>query len=427
MQFCYLGLDLGTSGCRAVAIDSDKRLIAQASVPLASPQRSADGGSRQDPALWWRSVIKVLSQLACAVPEHRPRALALDATATSLLLATPDGIPLGPAMMYDDSRALAQAGTLKPKAPPDSPVQGASSGLAKLLYLKQALTPATGTLALHQADWVFGRLSGRFGISDWNNCLRLGFDPADETWSEWLLQLDLGGIRLPRVLAPGTPVCSLLPDLAEQTGLPPDLVICTGTTDSTASVLAAGIAEPGDGITVLGSTLVIKLVSPIPVAAPEFGVYSHRIGGLWLAGGASNSGGAVLRHYFTDKQLQRLSSQLQPDCPTGLDYYPLLRCGERFPVSDPQLAPHLQPRPLDDRMFLQGLLEGIAAIEVRGYRLLEKLGAPSLDRVVSIGGGARNEAWRTIRENALGVSVSVALQQEAAYGAALLARDAAIH
>jgi sugar (pentulose or hexulose) kinase len=426
VQNCYLGLDLGTSGCRAVAIDSDKRLIAQVSVHLASPLRSPDGGSQQNPALWWLAVVEALSRLAGKLSGHHPRALALDATATSLLLATPDGIPLGSAIMYDDNRALSQAELIRKHAPPDSPVHGASSSLAKLLYLNQAHAPAPGTLVLHQADWIIGRLSGRFGFSDWNNCLRLGFDPADETWCDWLRLLDLGGILLPQVFAPGTPVGRLLPELADRIGLPTDLKICTGTTDSTASVLATGIAKPGDGVTVLGSTLVIKLVSPVPVTAPESGVYSHRLGDLWLAGGASNSGGAVLRRYFTDEQLQDLSGQLRPEFQTGLDYYPLLRPGERFPVADPYLAPRLQPRPAGDRVFLQGLLEGMAAIEVRGYRLLEELGAPPVRRVVSIGGGARNEAWRIIRENFLGVPVGIAQHQEAAYGAALLAWDAVV-
>ena len=62
-------------------------------------------------------------------------------------------------------------------------------------------------------------------------------------------------------------------------------------------------------------------------------------------GGASNTGGAVLKHYFTDKQLQELSQQIDPDKPSGLDYYPLTKPGERFPVNDPNLMPRLTPRP----------------------------------------------------------------------------------
>jgi len=74
----------------------------------------------------------------------------------------------------------------------------------------------------------------------------------------------------------------------------------------------------------------------------------------WLVGGASNTGGAVLRKYFTDQQLAALTARIDLSRPTGLDYYPLVTAGERFPVNDPALAPRLEPRPADDAVFLQG-------------------------------------------------------------------------
>ncbi len=63
------------------------------------------------------------------------------------------------------------------------------------------------------------------------------------------------------------------------------------------------------------------------------------------AGGASNTGGAVLKEFFTSDQLKELSAQIDPDQPSGLDYYPLTKPGERFPVNDPHLEPRLTPRP----------------------------------------------------------------------------------
>jgi hypothetical protein len=419
---CFIGVDLGTSGCRAVAVDTAGRELATAAVALTAPRRGPDGRSEQDPALWWRAVLAVLGDLAPRLCPHRPRALALDATATTVVAVAPDGEPLCPAMMYDDARAITQAATVAASAPPDSPVHGASTSLSKLLFLAESLHPPAGSLALHQADWVLGRLSGRFGVSDWNNCLRLGYDPAREAWPDWLNGLDLGGLRLPVVVAPGHPVGVVDPAVAAATGLPAELMVHAGTTDSTAAVLAAGARRPGDGVTVLGSTLAVKLVCSHPVSAPAFGVYSHRLGDLWLAGGASNSGGAVLRGLLPDTDIAALSTQLRPDAPTGLDYYPLLHPGERFPVNDPRWPPRLSPRPEDDALFLQGLLEGMAAIEARGYTLLRELGAPPLRRVASIGGGAANEAWRRIRETALRIPVVRARRQQAAYGAACLAR-----
>ena len=159
-----------------------------------------------------------------------------------------------------------------------------------------------------------------------------------------------------------------------------------------------------------------------PVFAPHDGVYSHRLGDRWLVGGASNSGGAVLRQYFTDDDMARLSARLDIETPTGLDYYPLPATGERFPVNDPGLAPRLQPRPDDDVRFFQGILAGIAGIEHEGYRKLAALGAPWPTRIITTGGGASNESWRTMRARLNDIPVTAAAHQDAAYGTALLAR-----
>jgi sugar (pentulose or hexulose) kinase len=195
---------------------------------------------------------------------------------------------------------------------------------------------------------------------------------------------------LPRVVAPGHPVGTLSPALAAEVGLSPRTLVVAGTTDSTAAAIAAGASRPGDAVTSLGSTLVLKIVSERPVASSAHGVYSHRFGDLWLVGGASNTGGAVLRQYFGLEEILALSARIDPETPSGLDYYPLPSIGERFPRQDPALAPRLEPRPTDPVRFLQGMLEGIAAIEAEGYRLLARLGAPAPTRVIGIGGGAAN-------------------------------------
>jgi len=83
----------------------------------------------------------------------------------------------------------------------------------------------------------------------------------------------------------------------------------------------------------------------------------------------------------------------------------------------------MEPRPADAAEFLQGLLEGIAGIEQRGYALLHSLGAPYPSEVISSGGGAANAPWRQIRARLLGIPVRLAQHQDAAYGAALLARQ----
>ena len=171
----------------------------------------------------------------------------------------------------------------------------------------------------------------------------------------------------------------------------------------------------------MGSTLVLKLLSTTRIDDAKYGVYSHRLGDLWLVGGASNTGGAVLRAFFSDDELAELSDRISQDQPSPFSYYPLLTPGERFPVNDPHLEPCLVPRPEDPVKFLHGLLTSMATIEAQGYRLLQQLGATPLQSVYTAGGGAKNEAWSHIRSRQLGIEVTRSPHTEAAYGSAQLA------
>ncbi len=112
---------------------------------------------------------------------------------------------------------------------------------------------------------------------------------------------------------------------------------------------------------------------------------------------------------------------LDPDHPTGLDYYPLARPGERFPIANPQMLPKLDPRPAEPQRFLQAILEGIASIEALGYRRLAELGADRLASIRTVGGGAVNEKWTAIRLRRLGVPALPAASPHACVGTAHLA------
>ncbi len=414
----FLGIDLGTSGCRAVVIDARREVVGKAGVDLPLPMR--DGPRcEQDPALWWRAVDDVIRALGEQLPLAHITALAVDGTSGSVLLCDEAGTPLTPGLMYNDSRAQDEARRIAAVAPPASGAHGASSGLAKLLHLQTHYQLRTAR-ALNQAEWIAGRLTGRYDCGDENNCLKLGYDVIERRWPAWLEQLDVPTNWLPRVVPPGTAIGRVAPAAARLLGLSEQTWVKAGTTDSIAAFLATGANDVGEAVTSLGSTLVLKVLAERPVFSPPHGVYSHRLGERWLAGGASNSGGAVLLQYFTRAELAAMTPRLS-DAPTGLDYYPLPAPGERFPINDPQLAPRLTPRPADPLRFFQGMLEGMAAIEAAGYRLLAELGAPYPLSVRSVGGGAANPAWSRLRERALSVSVSIPMHSDAAYGAALLA------
>lgn len=415
----YLGIDCGTSGLRGCLVDAHAARLAQQAVALPAPVRDGPAVS-QDAELWWTALTALLDALAGAHELAQVAAVCIDGTSASLLLCDDAGTPRGPALMYNDARATEQAERLGRLAPPDSVTRSPGSSLAKLLWLLQSPAADGARHALHQADWLTGRLCGTYGLSDENNALKLGYDPQARDWPAWLARLPVDHSLLPRVLPAGVTCGQVTAAHCARWGFQPGTRVISGTTDSTASFIATG-AGPGDAVTALGSTLVLKVLGETVVNAPAYGVYSHRLGEHWLVGGASNCGGAVLAQHFSPDEMARLTARLDPDTPTGLDYYPLPATGERFPVNDPQRAPRLAPRPADDARFFQGLLEGLAAVEAQGYHVLETLGAPHPRRVLTTGGGAVNEPWRVLRERALGIPVIAAAHQDAAYGAALLA------
>ncbi len=409
----FLGIDLGTSGLRVGALDERGRT-------WGLTAKSWPVGGALDPFTWLRLTLDLIATLVRRLPQAPIEAVAIDGTSGTVLLCAPDsGRPLTPALAYNDQRATHEAKEAAAAGLPLGPAAGAHGGVAKLLWLKHHYAVGPHAKALPQSAWLTAAFLGRFRYCDEHNALKLGFDGA---WPRAMGPLGLAN-NLPEIVAPGTVLGLLTPTLTRRLHLSRAPFIVAGTTDSIAALLALGPLAAGTGVSSLGSTLALKLVSPRPIQAPEYGIYSHRLGNVWLAGGASNSGGCVLNHYFTRNELARLSAEIAVDTPTHLHYYPLLQAGERFPINDPALQPHVTPRPASDALFLQGLLEGLAEIEARGYALLAHHGAPPVKRIMTTGGGAHNLAWRAIRERCLDIPVTNAPGLPAALGAARLARQ----
>ncbi|MFM7456539.1 MAG: FGGY-family carbohydrate kinase [Vulcanococcus sp.] len=417
-----LGVDLGSSGLRLALIDRHGAVAAELAAAYPGPFA--------DPHAWRDGLIALCAALPAPL-RARVAAMAVDGTSGTLLLCRPDGGlvagALGLALPYHQAcpQRAAAADALVGPATAQAPAAGASGSLARALELLASATaeaPAAGGpwLLRHQADWLMGWLLADWRWGEEGNNLRLGWDPQARAW--------LGGIAqqpwaeaLPAICPSGTVLGALGPEAAAALGLSARCRVVAGSTDASAAVLAAD-PHPGDGITVLGTTLVLKQFSPVPIQGP--GISCQPLAGQWLVGGASNAGCGVLRRFYSDGQLAELSRQIDPRRPSGLALRPLPRPGERFPVDDPALEPILEPRPVGDALYLQGLLEGLAAIEQQGWRRLQALGAPPIRRVISLGGGARNPQWRLIRQRLLGLPVLNRPRCTAAQGMARLALSA---
>jgi sugar (pentulose or hexulose) kinase len=416
----FLGLDIGTSGVRATLIDDSCQILASSSTALpASAQQQ--NMLCQKPEDWWQGVLDCLQQLSSMHSLSGLQAISIDGTSGTTLLTDTQNRPISPALMYNDVRP---ADLLKESCrnAPAVPACSRTSALAKALWLYQNHAPASEYFIQQQADWVQSQFTGKPGFSDWNNALKLGFDPESCSWPNWLTTIDLGKGKFPRVFPPGKPVAGISPRMAHTLGLPESTLLHAGTTDSIAAFIASGAGQAGDAVTSLGSTLVLKLCTQRPINSSAHGIYSHRLDQQrWLAGGASNSGGAVLKEIFTMDELLSLSEKMNTKKNIGLNYYPLPSKGERFPYPDPDKMPEMQPVPENRAEYLQAIFEGIARIEKQGYDLLEELANEPVLSIRSSGGGAENPAWTRIRERIVGRPMLKAKQTEAAYGSALLA------
>jgi D-ribulokinase len=416
-----LGVDLGSSGLRLALVNGEGAVVAELGSGYPAPFVQPRG--------WCQALVAICRTLPADL-RTRVGAVALAGTSGTLLLCRPDGslaagsqpgVNLAEALPYhlacpEQTRAAAAiaGGGLAASA------SGSLARALRLLAAAQELAPPGPWLLRHQADWLMGWLLGDWRWGEEGNNLRLGWDLVNRRWAGAIADQPWSA-ALPAIRPSGAVIGQLTASAAAILDLPPGCQVVAGSTDANAAVLAA---EPGDhdGVTVLGTTLVLKQWCAEPIAGP--GLSCHRVAGRWLVGGASNAGGGVLRRLFSDEQLAELSRQIDPKCDSGLALRPLNGRGERFPVDDPDLEPVLEPRPVSDALFLQGLLEGLAEIERAGWARLRQLGAPAVQRVISLGGGARNPQWRAIRQRRLGCAVLNRPRLSAAQGMARLAATA---
>jgi xylulokinase len=421
----FVGIDFGTSGVRAIAINIYGEILAISRTEY----------DIRDYKTWQSALYEVIASLPKKIRQATNK-IVIDGTSATVLICDRDGKAIGAPMIYSDACSQEVLEHVKKIAPPQHSVASATSSFAKLvLFLEnEGRSPSFSNLyLLHQADWLGYLLHGRLGMSDYNNALKLGYDPNLLDYPDWLKDWTLQNpkVILPEVFAPSKTIGIIQEAIALKLNLPIGCEIGAGTTDSNAAFLASvGTAKPaiGTAVTSLGSTMVLKVLSDRPINDSRYGIYSHRFehpdfGCLWLVGGASNVGGAVLRQFFTDQQLQELSDRIDPNISSSLDYYPLPKKGDRFPINDPNLLPRLKPRPDDPVEFLHGLLESMARIEAEGYKLLQVLGASPIQQIYTAGGGAKNQTWTKIRDHYLQIPMQQAIQTEAAFGAALLAKS----
>jgi len=431
-----IGLDVGTQGARALAVDATGKVAAEASEPLRNVEIPGlpPGWAEQTPECWWEAAVLCLRRVVDRVGANRIRAIACDSTSGTFVPVDVKGDCLRPALMYNDNRAVAEAGEVNAAAeeliarlgyrfPP-------AFALPKMLWLKrhEPETFARTHCFLHATDFLAFRLTGRM-VSESSSALKSGVDLIGLVWPDFLetkLGIPLSG--LPFILSPGDPIGPVSPEASMETGLSPGTLVVAGATDGTASFLASGAAGAGDWNSTLGTTLVVRGVSQELIRDPQGRLYCHRHPeGWWLPGGASNVGGEYLSVHFAREDLKALDARALPLTPTDLLVYPLARTGERLPFVSATARGFVEGTPASRDALYAGCLEGVALVERWIYDLAEELGAGAGETLYATGGGSKSREWLQIRANVLQKELLLPRIAEAAMGACILAASRTLY
>ena len=401
------GLDFGTSGARISIINSKKELSFTNSVTYTD--------SFKKPNSWINSCEKLLKSLPRNIKNNLNK-LAISGTSGTLIACNIYGEPLGEAIPYNQACSGNDI-FIKSITPNENHLQSPYSSLAKALKLIENY--GENILLRHQSDWITGWFLRDWTYGEEGNNLKLGWDLIKESWPQNYLNKSWKKC-LPKIIKSGKFIGQINSDIAETFQLNKKLILISGTTDSNAAFLAAGI-DKEEGLTVLGTTIVVKKVVNNPIK--EKGITNHQIFGEWICGGSSNAGCGILSQFFSDLEIKELSRQINTSQKTSLKLLPLNSKGERFPINDPFLEPILGPRPVSDSLYLHALFEGLARIELKGWEKLYELTGSLPKKIITIGGGSKNPQWRAIRERIINIPI-VSCNKTTAYGTALLAINA---
>ncbi len=432
----FIGLDVGTSGARAVACGADGTIIAGAKRDLQGTDIVPDSRGRfeQPPESWRKAAIECLSGVggeldAKGIARDSLSAISVTSTSGTLVAVGRCGAAVGPAIMYNDLRASAESGVCNEAGAELVGKLGYSFNpsftLPKLLHALRVQTDIYGGAAWFgsPADYLNTVLCGTRTPTDQTNALKLGYDLIENRWPDFIInELGIARDLLPDVTTPGTLIGMLCSEIAELTGLPRGTPIAAGMTDGCASQVAAGALAPGQWSSTIGTTLVIKGVTREILLDPQGAIYCHRHPmSYWLPGGASNVGADCVTKRFGGEDLERLGREALAASPSALTIYPLERKGERYPFRRDDAEGFVIGEARSRGELFAGYLEGVAHVERLAYERLMELGAEVGGEILVSGGGTNSDAWLQIRADVLNKALLKPAAAFAAMGAAALA------
>jgi xylulokinase len=441
----HIGIDLGTSGIKAVLFEGLDRPLAEAKRPVAV-SRPRVGWAEQDPDLWVDAVFACLDQIAAAEPALMPAVAGIGLSGQMLAaLLLDDALrPLRPAMLWNDQRALAECAELLARVPDigrrtnGAPDPGITA--PKLLWLArhEPAAMARARMLLLTKDCVRLALTGEVATEPTDAGGTQLFDVASGWWDAALCAAaGWDPACLPPVVETWAAAGGLRPQLAARWGLRAGLPVAAGAGDNMASTLGAGAARPGDGVLTIGTSGVACLVDAAFHPAPGAAVLTsaHAAPGTYLSMGVVMTATAALdwAAALTGGDAATLAAEAEAVAadPVALASAPLFLpalTGIRTPLNRPDaqgVLAGLHPG-VDRAKLAYATLEGVAFLFADCLAAQEAAGVRT-DRLAAVGGGTRSRLWLALVATAVGRELALPRHADlsATLGAARLAMAAA--
>ena len=436
-----LGLDIGTTGARTIAVDERGVVVVSASAgyPLATPQ---PGWSEQDPEDWWRAACETLRAVGVQVAGREIVGLGLTGQMHGATFLDAADQPIRPALLWNDQRTAAQCAAMVEAVGVERllAITGnpALTGFQapKILWLRDAEPANYARVArvLLPKDFVRLRLTGEAATDASDAAGTLLLDVRRRDWSsEILAALGIPREWLPTVYEGPQIAGRLSSEIAAALGLPAGLPVAAGGGDNAAAAVGTGIIEAGPVSVSLGTSGVVFAHTDEfrPDPSGRLHAFCHAVPeGYHLMAVTLAAGGALRwwRDLLGADDYERLTAEAAtvPPGAEGLLFLPYLS-GERTPHLDPAArGAFVGLTARHSRAHLtRAVLEGVVFSLHDGFALIRELGVP-IREVRATGGGARSPLWRQILADTLDLPVRRVVAEEGpAYGAALLAGVAA--
>ena len=437
----FLGMDVGTSGTRAVLVDEQGRVVSSASEEHAPFRTPHPGWAEQDPEDWWRAALIAISGAIAAAPTPlQPIAgVGLTGQMHGAVLLDKDGAVLRPSLIWCDTRTQPECDWLTAEIGYDRLIELTCNPalpnftLTKLLWVKthQPEIFARTAHILCPKDYVRFRLTGTYAIDVQEASGTLLLDVTHRRWSsEVAAAAGIPESWLPEVFESPEVCAQISAEAAGLTGLTAGTPVVAGAGDQGAGAVGMGILQPGSVSATIGTSGVVFAATASPIKDPKgrLHTFCHAVPGRWHVMGVTQSAGLSFRWlketFFAGQDYDKLTAGAAAVAPgsDGLEWAPYL-LGERTPHLDPAVRAAFAGITTTHTAahFVRAVLEGVAYSLQDTFSLFAALGIP-VSGIRLGGGGARGPLWRQIQAGIYGHAVEVLTAEEGgAFGAALMA------